>query len=505
MTSGPATLEAVGRSASIARGAAVTFAGHLTGRGLGFILTLVLTRSLGAADFGLFVLALSISQVGSLFADLGLRDGALRFVARAEGRGDRAERDRVIGTVLRWSVATSLAAALLLAAAGPVIAPAFQQPALRWVIPLLAVGLPFTAVGLVLRSVLQALKQLPAIALLHSVVDPTARILIFVVCAALGWGLAAAVVSHVTTAAVIFTGAMLWLRPWWPAVADHLRREAARSVLAFSLPLSLTHLAGLIMQSADSLFLGYFTTARDVGIYGAAGRMAALGGMTLMAGSLAFAPHANELFARGDRGGIQRLYEQVTRWLILLGLPIYALMVVFAAPLLGLFGAQFRGGASLLVVLATGIVVSVATGPGGDVVVMAGRSKLVFTFSILVAALNVGLQWALVPRWGVLGAAVATAGTIITSNVLNVLLGWYFVGVQPYRMALMRPLVVAGGAAVATVMIASRFGADSLFGAVLIVLVWLVGYPLGLLRFARDAADTAVVRTLLGRRGGASV
>lgn len=501
MTSSSENQEPGRRSATLARGAGVTFVGHLVGRGLGFVLTLVLTRWLGAADFGLIVLALSIVQVASLFADIGLRDGALRFVALAEGREDPTERSRVMVTVLRWSATTSVAAALVLALAGPLLARQFRQPALGWMIPVLAVGLPFSAVGLVLKSMLQALKQLPAIALLHNMADPVTRILIFLGCAALGWGVAAAVASYVTAALVVFAGALAWLRPWWPCTFHRLPPNAARAIMAFSLPLSLAHLAGLVMQTADSLVLGYFSTAHALGVYGAAGRVAALGGMTLLAGSMAFAPHANELFGRGDRAGIQRLYAQVTRWLIILGLPLYVLTVVFAAPVLGIFGAEFREGAPLLIVLATGILISVATGPAGDVVITAGRSKLVLLFSVLVATLNVGLQWALVPRWGVLGAALATASTVAASNTLNVVLAWWFVGVQPYEAALIKPLILAAGTMTATALAVSAFGAESFMGAGLVLLLWTVAYPAGLLCFARDAADATLVRALLGRRG----
>jgi O-antigen/teichoic acid export membrane protein len=487
------------RSATVARGATVSLVGHLAGRGLGFVVTLVVTRWLGASDFGLFLLALSILQTARLFADLGLQDGALRFVALAEGRGDRAESARVVTTVLRWSLATSLIAAVVLMLAAPLLAQWFRQPALRWIIPILAVGLPLWTVGLVLRKVLQAFKRLVAIACLYSVIDPVIRIAVFIGCSLAGWRIGAALASHVLAAAVILIGALVVLRPRWPGGADRLRGRASRAILAFSIPLSLMQLAGLALQSADSLFLGYFTSAHSVGVYGAAERLAALGGMMLVAASMAFAPHATELYGQGRLEAIQRLYEQVTRWLIVLSLPIFALTVVFAGPLLALFGREFRDGWIVLVVLAVGVFVTVATGPAGDVVMMTGRSRVVLVVGILTSVLNVGLQWALVPRLGMLGAALATAGTFAVSNVTNVVVGWRLARLQPYSRPLLRPVAIALGAIAATAAVGVAVGTDSFSGGILILATWMVAYPVLVLQMGVASEDRGALRALLSR------
>jgi O-antigen/teichoic acid export membrane protein len=269
--------------------------------------------------------------------------------------------------------------------------------------------------------------------------------------------------------------------------------------LAFSIPLSLMQLAGLALQSADSLFLGYFTSAHSVGVYGAAERLAALGGMMLVAASMAFAPHATELYGQGRLEAIQRLYEQVTRWLIVLSLPIFALTVVFAGPLLALFGREFRDGWIVLVVLAVGVFVTVATGPAGDVVMMTGRSRVVLVVGILTAVLNVGLQWALVPRLGMLGAALATAGTFAVSNVTNVVVGWRLARLQPYSRPLLRPVAIALGAIAATAAVGVAVGTDSFSGGILILATWMVAYPVLVLQMGVASEDRGALRALLSR------
>ncbi len=499
----PGTPQRNSEADAVARGASVTFLGHLAGRALGFLLTLFLTRWLGASGFGLFILALTIFQCVGTLSDIGLKYGALRFVALAEGRKDRGESRRVIATVIRYSLAASLVGMVVLGASSPLLADWFRQPAFWWLIPLMALSLPFATVGTVLKSVLQAFKRLTEVAILQNVIDPLVRIGVFVAFAAFGWGIGAAVASHLAGAICVAGAALVWLLLLVPGGWGRSSSIKEREILEFSVPLSLAHVAAFTMQWADSLFLGYFTTPRDVGIYGAAGRMAALGGTILFAASMSFGPQVNELYGRGDVGGIRDLYRQVTRWLIMLNLPILVLTVTFASWLLSLFGAEFRGGWPVLLILSIATFIMAATGPAGDIVLMAGRSRIVLVVGMLLAVMNIGLNWGLVARWGVLGAAIATGLTITVSNVTNVLLGWRFLALQPYSVRLIKPLVIGVGAILLSAVIASFVQVESVHGVLSFLLIWAVAYPIALMRLAADSEDRAIVRALLAwPRGG---
>jgi len=490
---------------ALARGASVTFLGHVTGRALGFLLTLFLTRWLGASGFGLFILALTIFQCVGVLSDIGLKYGALRFVALAEGRKDRGESRQVIATVVRYSLTASLVAMVVLGVSSPLLADWFRQPAFWWLIPLMALSLPFATVGTVLKSVLQAFKRLKEVAILENAIEPLVRIGVFVALAALGWGIGAAVASHLAAAICVFGAALVWLLSLVPVRWDRSSSIKEREILAFSVPLSLAHVAAFTMQWVDSLFLGYFTAPRDVGIYGAASRMAALGGMILLAASMSFAPQVNELHGRGDVAGIRDLYRQVTRWLIMLNLPILVLTVTFASRLLSLFGAEFRGGWPALLILAAATFIMAATGPAGDIVLMAGRSRIVLVVGVLLAVTNIGLNWGLVARWGVLGAAIATGLTIAISNVANVLLGWWFLALQPYSVRLIKPLVIGVGAILLSAVVASLVQVESVQGVLSFLLIWAVAYPIALMRLAADSEDRAMLRALLPWRPAISL
>jgi O-antigen/teichoic acid export membrane protein len=88
---------------------------------------------------------------------------------------------------------------------------------------------------------------------------------------------------------------------------------------------------------------------------------------------------------------------------------------------MGLFGPDFRVGSSALVILAAGQFVNAAVGSVGYLLVMTEYHKIVLNITVLSAFLNIALNGILIPRLGILGAALATATSIITFNILSML------------------------------------------------------------------------------------
>ena len=496
---GPGQPEDHRESASLVRGAGVILTGHVTGRILAICLTLLLTHMLGAEDYGLYLLGLSILQSMVALTDLGMRPGLLRFVPLAVGRGDPGEARSVAVRMLRYGFVAGTVGALILALLTPNLVELLREPSLMWLVPAFAISLPLVTFGGHLKSALQALKRMKAVAALENVVDPLTRILVFSLLAALGFGVMAAVGAFTAAAVVVCALGVYWLVPRLPKPGKSATPIPTAEILAFSIPLGIAQLATMSMRWADSLFLGYFSTALDIGVYGAAARAATIGGMLLVAANASFGPHANELYGRHDMRGVGRLYQQVTRWMIILNIPVLAGLVVFAPWILRLFGAEFSAGSAALVILAVGTFVSAATGPAGGIVLMSGRSKVVLWTGIALASLNISLHIVLIPKWGIVGAAAATGGTVAIANILNVILGWRLMDLQPYDRRILRPLAIAAVASLLTVAVAITVGMSSVVGVCFFLLIWAVAYPIAVLRVAIDPSDTAVFYMLLRR------
>lgn len=483
-------------SVELLKGAGIVLSGRLVGRGLGFLSHFLFARLLGPTHYGVFLLSVALFNFVAMLSDLGLRTGVLREVAAAEGRRDQA---MVGSTILSAGI---LAAGASLVAAGALLvmrgwaASFFKAPDLGWLLPLFALSLPFATAGAIFMSGLQALRRMEALSTLQYVLDPSLRIVTFIGLFFLGWRLFAAGASHLLASVAVSLFAFLWLSSSFRLVAPPMStRFQPRRLLTFSLPLLMSNVVGFILQWADSLFLGYYMTSLDVGLYGAASRLAGLGGMFLLAISTIFAPKIYSLYGQGKLEEVGRLYQHSTRWVLMCVMPPFFFTVLNREPLLALFGSQFDKASHALIILAAAYLVMTGTGPAGDVVLMTGRSQAILYASAASGILGVGLNAYLIPRFGLIGAALATGLAISFGNLANLLMAWWFTGLQPYTKAMVKPILVALAVAGLHAAIGPLMGGEAVPRLLAGAVIWLM-YPVLLCRLGLEVEDLQVWRLI---------
>jgi O-antigen/teichoic acid export membrane protein len=127
--------------------------------------------------------------------------------------------------------------------------------------------------------------------------------------------------------------------------------------------------------------------------------------------------------------------------------------MVFAKELLAIFGSGFTDGTTVTVVLALAQLVNSATGPCGYMLLMSGRHSLQSINNVAALVVNIALNLWLIPRYGIVGAAVSWAVVIGGFNIVRVIQVWVFLGMLPIDRVMMKGVVagVVGTAAAALV------------------------------------------------------
>jgi len=173
---------------------------------------------------------------------------------------------------------------------------------------------------------------------------------------------------------------------------------------------------GNIIGKLDILSLGYFTNSAVVGVYSGAERVAAA--MILFVGitNRIFAASISHLYATGQKEKLQTMITKISRWVTLLSLPLLLTIVVFSHWILSYFGADFVTGQPALIILSAGQIVCIAMGPVGTLSIMTGNEKLNTFFLTGKMTAGILLNVLLVPVMGINGAALASVLTSILWN-----------------------------------------------------------------------------------------
>jgi O-antigen/teichoic acid export membrane protein len=409
------------------RGSNLLLVGRVFSLALGLATQIVIVRYLSKSAFGAFAYALSVTALGQIIATFGLDKAIARFVPIYHEREDRA---RVLGTILTVSV-TSVAlgaivivgvAILDLALSGSI----FHAANVGSLVLILIALAPLQALDTMIVGLFAVFARPRAIFFRVYVLAPGLRLAVVAAAAVSGAGVMAMAVGYVAAAAAgtAVYGFVLFRVLRLEGVLGALRlrdaRAPIRQILTFTIPLLTTDLVAVLISAVDTLLLGIFRKSADVASFVVVRPAAELNELVLLSFGLLFVPLAARLFARNDDGAIDELYWRTAAWVAVLSFPIFAVTFLLARPLLVfLYGARYGGSALFLTILAPGFYAQAALGFNGSMLMVFGRIRQLVVVNGLTVAINLALSLSLIPRYGALGAAIATSATYAIFNLLK--------------------------------------------------------------------------------------
>lgn len=389
---------------------------------LSLAVALVLARILGPGGYGIYAYVYALVTILTIPAQFGLPQLVVRETARAQSCADWSG----MCGIWRWASRVAFISSAVLALIGGLAIALFSEQFNPLQLATFGWGL-----ALVPALVLARLRGAALRGLRHVVVgqmpDTLLRpALLVVLVMALAFGSGAelsadrAMILHVVAAALAFGIGAVWLRRTTPpqvqtACARSEHWQWTRAVI----PLGLTAGMMLINHNADIVLLGLFVEADQVGMYRVAVQAAMLGAFGLQTVNLVVAPHVTRIYHQGNLGQLQILATACARASFAVALLAALVFVVAGEWLLRwVVGVEYIGGSSVLAILSIGQLANASMGSAGQLLNMTDHEGVVARTVALAAAGNIIANLALIPVWGLEGAAVATASTLFIWNVL---------------------------------------------------------------------------------------
>ena len=210
------------------------------------------------------------------------------------------------------------------------------------------------------------------------------------------------------------------------------RRRLAAEFWKFTAPRGLQGTFQVVILWLDILLVGAMVSRYSAGVYAAVSKLAIVGTFALEANRLAIGPQLSALLARREHDRAAQLYQNATRWLMLASWPFYLILAIFPAVVLGIFGPRYTAGAAALAVLSLAMLVNLGTGNITVVLLMGGKSSWSAINAGAALIVNVGLNLLLLPRIGILGAAIAWGASIVVDNVTAMIEVRWVLGLAPF-------------------------------------------------------------------------
>ena len=429
---------------AVARGGTLNLAGAALSAAATLGVTIAVTRAFSRPVAGAFFAATSLFLIIETVSNLGAYNGLIYFIAqfrslRSRGRIPALLRAAVIPVI----ITSVIAAAAMLVFAGPLarlllgghlshgVSPAAVATALRG----LALTLPFAALLDTYLGASRGYRDMRPTVVLDRIGRSGLQVLGVGVAAATG---SAALLAPLWALPYVPASVLAWM--WFHRVRQRAHRLAAvrdteRSRLReppagtragpglagfwkFNAPRALATMAQMTIQRLDIVLVGILKGPADAAIYTAATRFLVVGQLGNAALSMAAQPQFTHLFAIGDRRGAGQVYQVTTAWLIILTWPLYLLAAVDGPTVLAIFGHSYRAGSTVMVILGLTMLIATGCGQVDMVLTTTGRTSWSLLNGLAAVGTNVGLDLALIPRYGITGAAIGWAAAIVITNLV---------------------------------------------------------------------------------------
>lgn len=389
--------------------------------GLTFILFVCLARWLGPEEYGRYATWFSLGNFLGFVVVGGVHTLALRQIPASISKN---ELGAAVGLMRDGYLAMGLLGAVLLVLF-VVTGGLGQVLGFRWWAPLIAAGLALPFAVAEFQS--NALRGWGSVNLALLPRDVIWRL---VLVAILGFLVSTGAQLTAVEAFVWTCGVLLALNAAQFVLGRRLALPAGGFSAARDIPpapltalldarwLSLAAVVTVLLTQLSVVVVSAVLDVVDAGIFFAAQRTSALLSLPLVAANMIGAPMIAKAWAEDDRASIQRICV-----LIALGLtgPTLAGWLLFAfegAWIMALFDPSFSDHGALLMILATGSLVNAFCGPTGVFMLMTGHEKSHVVILATVNVLGLTLVAGLSAIYGLSGAVVASALTIVLWNVI---------------------------------------------------------------------------------------
>jgi O-antigen/teichoic acid export membrane protein len=222
---------------------------------------------------------------------------------------------------------------------------------------------------------------------------------------------------------VIINGALFSLFPlliiFRQAGFQPPRFSHMKSYLKWGIPLTPNSAMLWIMSVSDRYMVSYFLGVSSAGVYSAAYAIGNYASFALMSLGIVLYPTISKAYDEGKRDETAKYLKYSVKYLMMIAIPSAFGLSILAKPLLQILTtSEFVPGYVIIPYVSSGAVLFCFYQTCVYIIHLVGKTHITVRLLGTAAALNIGLNLILIPRMGIVGAAIAT---LIAYGVLGIL------------------------------------------------------------------------------------
>jgi len=224
----------------------------------------------------------------------------------------------------------------------------------------------------------------------------------------------------------------LFLKPDFRVFKSPMIKE----VLVFAGLISMGNASGVIITNIDSLMLSAYSGFRNTGIYTIAFFIAAFISVPKKALSQVLVPMVSEANRNNDVKKLNELYKKSAVTQLIIGGLLFLLIWINIENIFKLIphGIIYSQGKWVVFIIGLGNMFDMTTGINMEIIGTSKYYKIDLLFYPILSLITIGLNMLLIPIYGMTGAAMTTAFTVVLFNTLRFFYIYMKFRIQPFSI-----------------------------------------------------------------------
>ncbi len=408
------------------KGSGSAFAIKVIGMVATYTAMLLITRLYGAEQWGLYSIGVTFLNIAILIPVFGFDNSLVRIISELTLSGNKKNIINVVLKAIGFTISLCLITIVLIKLfLNQSIVELFNQeelkPTIKWVIIAIT---PFALLK-IFGAVFQSFKRTIEFMLFKSTLLSVVFLSMLGVFYWLKIETSVFSIYLLASSVSFFIGIvmlLILLNKTQMGLSDKAKEITYKNLIKISSPMLLASSFALLMGWSDILMLTYFGTTVEVGIYNSVIKLASLTLISLEAINSIATPKFAESYSKKDMIGLKNTVKKSTRLIFFTSTPILLVLILFPKPILSILGEEFIAGYIALTLLCAARFINSVSGSVGFLMQMTDNQRKYQNVMLTALFLNVILNFILIPKYGINGAATASAFSMIFWNVTLVIL-----------------------------------------------------------------------------------
>lgn len=388
-------------------------------------LTPFIISYIGITEFGIYALVIGLTGTFGLF-DMSISTSYIKFISEHYQKKDYSELNRVINSGTFFYILFGSACVLIgfiftrkILSLVNIPAELFDKSVTAFRIGLFIFFIP-TSLG-IFNSVLISLQKM-YLTSISGVILSVLNLIVIIIILVSGFGLLGILYTQLVFITLSIIISYLIAKKILPEIHLSLKyfsRKTLGKLSNFGFQMQVSKLASYASDKYDEFLLGYFSIMNNVAFFNISNRISRVARSVPFQLVPQVAPIAAELNVGNNQEKIKMLFEDTSKYLLLVSLPIFLFLIFFAdVIMLAWMGSGYEISAMILRILAIGQLVNmIFSAPGNSITPNIGIPKYQMREGLIHFSVNLIVSFLCIKYLGIIGSAYGNSIALTVASL----------------------------------------------------------------------------------------